>query len=237
MRSLRKRSGPPGPRNRHRYDRHGMRPRRLAALAMPIVVLAASQVGHLVASELRQGPGALAPDSSGAHAYVPALTSVALGLAGAAVLAALLVVAAARVAWSSRAARPGGRGRPGRVRRVSALDLSAVLFALQLAVFLGQETLEATARGASPPDATSLLLWGCLGQLPVALLAGLVLSWVGARFESAVERLLASAGQPLDQRPALPASPVRPPNRPSGGARRPAGAVSQRGPPTLLRPA
>lgn len=200
---------------------------------MPIVVLAASQVGHLAASELRQGPYALAPDSSGAHAYVPALTTVALGAAGAALLAALLVVAAARVAWSSCGARSAG----GRVRRIPALDLAAVLFALQFAVFLGQETLEAAARGGPLPDATSLLLWGCLGQLPVALLAGLVLSWVGARFEAAVERLLASAGQPLAPRPTVPASRGRAPARPRERAWCRAGAVSQRGPPTLLSPA
>jgi hypothetical protein len=207
-----------------------MRPRRLAALAMPIVVLAASQVGHLLASELRHGPRALGPDSSGAHAYVPALTTVALGAAGGAVLAALLVVAAARMPWS-------GRSVPGRVRRVSALDLSAALFALQLAIFLGQETVEAVAGGSAPPDGTSLLLWGCLGQLPVALVAGVVLSWVGGRFEVAVERLLASAGQPLAPRSVQPAAPAWPPGRPRPRPRRPAGAVSQRGPPVLLRPA
>ena len=195
---------------------------------MPIVVLAASQVGHLLVSQLRQGPNALALDRSGAHAYVPALTTLALGAAGAVLLAALLVVAAARVAWSSRSA--------GRMRRVSALDLSATLFALQLAIFLGQETLEAAARGEGLPDGTSLLLWGCLGQLPVALLSGIVLSWVGARFEAAVERLLASAGQPVASRPALPAAPGWRPPRPRPRARRPAGALSQRGPPMLPRP-
>src|SRR5262245_61649172 len=64
-----------------RYHRGGMRTRRFTGPALPIVVLAASQVGHLLASELRAGP------RTGAHAYVPALTTVVLGIAGAVALA------------------------------------------------------------------------------------------------------------------------------------------------------
>lgn len=198
---------------------------------MPIVVLAASQVGHLLSAELRQGPRALAPVGTGAHSYVPALTTLALGAAGAAVLAAVLVVAAAQVASASSAAA-------GRRHRVSVLDLAAALFALQLALFLVQETLEAAAWGTPLPDIGALLLWGCLGQLPVAVLAALAMSWLGSRFEAAVDELAAAAGQPLASRPALTEAHQGPPAHAAPPARRFIGAVSQRGPPRkLLGPA
>jgi hypothetical protein len=72
---------------------------------MAIVVLAASQVGHLLTSELRYGPRALALAGTGVHAYLPALVTVELGACGAAALAALMVLAAAR------AVRTGGPPR------------------------------------------------------------------------------------------------------------------------------
>jgi len=202
--------------------RHGMRPRRFTGPALPIIVLAASQVGHLLASELRAGP------RTGAHGYVPALTTVALGIAGATVLAGVLAVAAAHVARTGpRAALlPGSRPR--------LLDVSAVLFALQFALFLAQETLEAAACGAALPDIAGLLLWGCLGQLPVALVAALAVRWLGARFDAAAEELSAAAGRALTPRPALAPAPAAPAARPARRPRPLVAAISQRGPPALL---
>jgi len=207
-----------------------MRPRRLAGLATPIVVLAASQVGHLLAWELRQGPRALALDRSGAHGYVPGLMTVALGAAGALCLAALLLVAGARAA---------GAGRPRAIagqRRAPSLERPAVLFALQLAVFLLQEILEAAVGGRAMPSAVDLLLWGSLGQLPAAFLAALVLSWAGPRVEAAVAELADAAGRPL-----MPPRPARSPRvwlpaQPDLRPRPTAPAVRQRGPPALPRP-
>src|SRR2546430_1215068 len=140
-----------------------MRPRRLAATATPIAVLAASQVGHLLASELRQGPRGLAPADAGAHAYVITLTTVALGAAGGAVLAVLLLAAAARAARALAGHQPAPRPRRG-----SVLDLTAALFVLQLAIFLGQETIEAAATGSPPPAARHLLRSGSLRDVPAA---------------------------------------------------------------------
>jgi hypothetical protein len=198
---------------------------------MPIGALAAGQLGHLVASELRRGPRALGAAGTGAHAYVPTLATVVFGVAGGLALAALLILAAARAgsAWA------GGRPPPG-PRRSSVLDLAAALFVLQLAIFLGQETIEAAATGSPLRDAGDLLLWGCLGQLPVALVAALALSWLFARLEEAVEELAAVAGRPLAPRgaePSVRAWPSRPAALRPGTA---AGASSQRGPPPLLPP-
>jgi hypothetical protein len=198
-------------------------------VATSIGVLAASQVGHLLASELRQGPRALVPANAGAHAYAPTLTTVVLGITGGFVLAALLIVAAAR---AGRARPAPGAPRP---RRSSVLDLVAVLFVLQLAIFLGQETIEAAAGGLPLRDAGDLVLWGCLGQLPVAFVAGLVLSPLTARLEAAVEELAGAAGQPLAPRAVVAAVQALAPARAALRPGSPAGASSQRGPPSLPR--
>jgi len=202
-----------------------MRPPRLAALAMPVAVLAASQAGHLLALELRQGPRAGAPAGPGVHAYVPALATLALGAGGALVLAALLVMAWARVTWAGRGRLP----RPARRGRV--LDLAAALFALQLAIFVVQETLEAAAGHRPLLGAADLMLWGSAGQLPVALAAALVLSWLGARFEAALVDLADAAGRALTARPAEPAVRLWLPTRRPLVVATASHPVSERGPP------
>jgi hypothetical protein len=198
---------------------------------MAIVVLAASQVGHLLTTELRHGPRALSLAGTGVHAYLPALLTVALGAGGAAVLAALMVVAAAR------AVRTGGRASIVRPARASLLDLAAALFAVQLATYLVQETVEAAAGGAGMPSPGDLVLWGSAGQLPVAVLAALVLRWLTTSVEAAVTELAAAVGQPLAARPAI--APVR--NWTAAGRAlrcRPADRTATgRGPPSLLCPA
>jgi hypothetical protein len=201
--------------------RDGMRPRRFTGPALPIVVLAASQVGHLLASELRTGP------RTAAHAYVPALTTIVLGVAGAAVLAGVLAVAAASVA------RTGARAAIVPRRRPALLDVSAILFAIQFALFLAQETVEAAVAGAAQPDVAGLLLWGSLGQLPVAVLAALAVRWLGARFDAAADELAAAAGRALATRPAIAPASSAPPPRPSRRPRLLVAATTQRGPPHL----
>lgn len=175
-------------------------------MALPLLVLAASQLGHLVASELRQGPRALAPDGSGMHWYFPTLAALALGAAGGALVAAALVVAAAR------ALRAGPR--QDAVRRPPVLELAALMLALQLCVYAVQETLERTVLGASTLTFGELLLWGGLGQLPVALISAAGLSWLLARFEVAVQDLAAPPlPRPLTCPPAATPAPraARPP--------------------------
>ena len=213
-----------------------MRPRRVALIALPLAVLAASQAGHLLAWQLRQGPQALPVVGSGVHGYVVALTTVTLGMAGVAVLAALCVIGVARVARLGRAAIPTAPAL--QLRRIPVLDAIAFLFVLQLAVYLGQETVEAVWAGSSRPGFADLLLWGSLGQVPAALVAGAALSWLSIQFEAAVEELLnPGAALPLSPRPAV--------TLPGVGMRRaplilpiqvPGGAFSERGPPLPLRP-
>ena len=139
--------------------------------------LLGSQAGHLLAYQLRFGAAAQQLQSSGAHAYFPTTVRAALGLAAALVLAAIFVIGLARML--------GGR----RVQCGSApayLRLVAVLYTIQLASFAAQEGGEAMVAGIRVDSAAHLLLWGTLGQLPVALVAAAGLRWLLARFESAV---------------------------------------------------
>ena len=198
---------------------------------MAIVLLAASQAGHLLATELRRGPRGLAAlDGSGVHAYVPAVASVLLGAGGAVALTGLLIVAAAR------AVRNGGPKTIVRPERGSLLDVAAGLFAAQLAVYLVQETIEALASGAGLPS-PGLVLWGCAGQVPVALVAALALRWLTSSVETAVAELEATAGRPLAARHVLVPAASGPAAPPPLRCRTAGSAVSGRGPPALLCPA
>jgi hypothetical protein len=76
--------------------------------------------------------------------------------------------------------------------------LLAPLFTIQLACFAAQETVEAMAGGGHLASVPALLLWGTLGQLPVAIVATLALRWLGARVRPAIVAIAArlpSAGQ------------------------------------------
>jgi hypothetical protein len=150
------------------------------ALAVLGVGLLGSQAGHLLAYQVRFGAAAQQLQASGAHAYFPTLVRAGLGLAAAGLLGVLIVVGLARVL--------GGRS----MRRSSAppyLRLAAVLFSIQLVSFAGQEVGEALAAGLPVDSAADLLLWGTLGQLPVALAAAGGLRWLLARFEAAVAQI------------------------------------------------
>lgn len=195
-------------------------------LAMPLV-LAASQVGHLLATELRQGPHSLTPGSSGAHAYIPMLLAMVLGTAGAVVMTALMLVAAAR-------ARRAGHHVATPAHRGSLLDFTAALFAAQLAIFLVQETVEFLVAGGPTPTVAGLVLWGTIGQLPAAALAAPLMRALLGRVESAVDDL-AAAPQPIASRPAL--TPVQPAFTPASSyprSRFGVRACGQRAPPHPL---
>jgi hypothetical protein len=144
--------------------------------------VAGSQLGHLLVYALRLGPEGLTASGSGAHGYFPALATALAGIGGGAFLVVLVVLGAARIV----AAR-GGSARV--VERPPILDLLAVIFAAQLCVFAGQETAEALLTGRPAPSAADLLLWGTLGQLPIAALAALGLSWLTASFRRALDDL------------------------------------------------
>jgi hypothetical protein len=148
-------------------------------LAIGLAVIA-SQAGHLLAYQLRFGAAAQQIQSSGAHVYFPGLVRASLGVAAALVLTGVFVVGLARLL----------RGRS--IRPDSAppfLRLLAAMFTMQLAWFAGQEVVEALVAGAPVASAADLLLWGTLGQLPVALVAAAGLRWLLARVEAAITEI------------------------------------------------
>jgi hypothetical protein len=198
-----------------------------AWLAVGFAILAA-QAGHLLAYQLRFGVAAQQLQSSGAHLYFPGLVRASLGIAATLILSAVFVVGLARM-LSGRPIRPG--------TTPPLLRLLAAMFTMQLAWFAGQEVVEALIAGAPVSSVADLLLWGTLGQLPVAILTAAGLRWLLARFEAAVTEIriaLASIPSRLVS-PAL-AIPVR--RHPTSGSifKSVAGAsLAKRGPPSFLR--
>ena len=149
---------------------------RLALLVLAAGLLG-SQAGHLLAYELRFGASATQLQSSGAHWYFPALAKTGLGLVAFALLAGLLLVGVARVI----AGKPiSGAPAPSLVR------LLAAVYTLQLALFATQETAEALLGGSRAASAPLLLMWGAVGQLPVAITASLALRWLLVRVGPAI---------------------------------------------------
>jgi hypothetical protein len=99
----------------------------------------------------------------------------ALGL-----IAGLLMIGFARVVAGRRIERESA---PSFIR------LLAVMYTIQLAFFAGQETTEALLKGAPASSAAVLLLWGTVGQLPVAAVGALALRWLLARLGPALALL------------------------------------------------
>jgi hypothetical protein len=157
--------------------------RRRHALAVLGVGLAGSQAGHLLTFQLLFGSAAQHLQSSGAHAYFPLLAKTALGVTAAAFLTGMFVIGLARVL--------SGQSLVAVASQKSFIQLVAILFTVQLACFITQEIAEAAIAGTRVASAPYLLLWGTLGQLPVAAVAAVGLRWLWTRFESAAERLRA----------------------------------------------
>jgi hypothetical protein len=200
-----------------------------AWLAVLGVAMLGSQAGHLLAYQVRFGAAATQMQSSGAHAYFPGVVRTSLGVIAALLLAGLFVVGLART-LSGRSIRPGSAP--------NLLRLVAVLYTLQLAWFAGQEAGEELLAGLPVDSVAHLLLWGTLGQLPVAVIAAVSLRWLLARFESAVTEIrVALAALPKPNLPpiAIAASVWVHGNR--ALALRPAASasVAKRGPPSALR--
>jgi hypothetical protein len=154
---------------------------RRALLLVGGVGVVASQAGHLLAYSLRFGAAAQQIQSSGAHEYFPALAKTGLGFLAIAVVVGLLVIGLARL-------------MAGRLETDSApsyLRLLAALYTLQLAVFAGQETAEAAIAGVPASSVEVLVLWGTVGQLPVAGVAALALRWLMAKLRPALSRVFA----------------------------------------------
>ncbi len=200
-----------------------------AWLAVLGVAVLGSQAGHLLAYQARFGVAATQLQSSGAHAYFPGVVRTSLGVIAALVLAGLFVVGLARI-LSGRSIRPGSAP--------NLLRLVAVLYTLQLACFAGQEVGEALLAGTPVDSVAHLLLWGTLGQLPVAVIAAASLRWLLARFESAITEIrvaLAALPKPLSA-PIAIAVPVWGHDNGALMLRSVAGAsLAKRGPPSSLR--
>ena len=156
--------------------------------------LLGSQAGHLLAYQVRFGAAAQQLQSSGAHTYFPTAARGALGVAAALVLAAVFVAGLARL-LGGRPIQPGSAP--------SYLRLVAILYTVQLVCFGTQEVGESLAAGLRVDSATHLLLWGTLGQLPVALVAAAGLRWLLARFEKAVAQIQVALAAPPQQLPPL----------------------------------
>lgn len=142
-----------------------------------VVGVLGSQAGHLVAYQVRFGAAAQQLQSSGAHAYFPGVVRSSLGVAAAIVLTGMFAIGLARI-LSGRPIRHGSG--PNYLRLV------AVLYTVQLATFAGQEVVESLLAGAPVASAAQLLLFGTLGQLPVAVIAAAGLRWLLIRFDSAI---------------------------------------------------
>jgi hypothetical protein len=163
--------------------------------ALLAVALLGAQAGHLLTYQVRFAGAAGQLQGSGAHSYFPVLAKTLAGGAGACLLGCLLVIGLARVVGRRRVAPAP-----------SLLRLLAALFTLQLAIFAGQEVLEARLAGAATGGGLDLVLWGTIGQLPAAAAGALALRWLAARFEPAVAELkaiFASPVRPWNPMPAL----------------------------------
>jgi hypothetical protein len=194
-------------------------------LAVGVSVLAA-QAGHLIAYQLHFGAAAQQIQSTGAHLYLPGLVRTSLGIAAVLILSAAFVVGLARIL----------RGRS--IRHDSTpplLRLFAAMFTIQLAWFAGQEVVEALVAGTPTASVADLLLWGTLGQLPVAVVAAAGLRWLLARFEAAITEIrigLATVPTPLFS-PALAMPILRDTERAPILKSVASASLAKRGPPSL----
>jgi hypothetical protein len=129
-------------------------------------------------------------------------------------------------------------GRPVVVtsRGPSYVSLLALLFTIQLACFIAQETIESLAAGEAVPSALNLIFLGSAGQLPVAMLAALALKWLAIRVSAALLTLRAelvvrlSAAAPILQ--LIPLPKLAPVSALAGSCPT---VYIKRGPPAILR--
>ena len=188
-----------------------------------------SQLGHLLVYQLQFGSAAQTMQSTGSHAYFPALVKTSAGLAAAVLLTSLLLIGGSKILARGPIATTASS--PSFVRML------ALLFTAQLVTFGLQESLESLVANTAVAPAPHILLLGAVGQLPVAILGALALKWLLIRFESAVTaiRIALSSTRPC----AEPTAPTLMAWRcasqdlvlqPSAGP-----SLAKRGPPSSLR--
>jgi hypothetical protein len=201
---------------------------RRTAFAVLGLGLLGSQAGHLVAYQIRFGAAARVIQSSGAHAYFPVVAKTAVGAAAAALIGALLLVGLARISSGRRLSSASGP---------SYVSLLAVLFSIQLAAFVAQEIAEALIASSSMGSAPDLMLWGTLGQLPIAAIGALAFRWLSARVEAAAGliRGVVNATVTLRPSPLLPIPVYAASDQALLTAHSAGSSLAKRGPPTSLR--
>jgi hypothetical protein len=201
---------------------------RRAAFAVLGLGLLGSQAGHLVAYQIRFGAAAQVIQSSGAHAYFPVVAKTAIGAAAATLIGVLLLIGLARIASGRRISSSSGP---------SYVSLLAVLFSIQLAAFVAQEVAEALIAGSTVRAAPDLMLWGTLGQLPIAAIGALAFRWLSARVEAAVGLIRDVVNVTVALRPAplVPIPVYTASDQALLTARSAGSSPAKRGPPTSLR--
>ena len=192
------------------------------------LALAGSQAGHLLSYQVHFGAAAQQVQSTRAHVYFPLLARTSLGVVATVLLASIFFIGLARML--------AGRSLVRTPSTTTFMGLLAALFTIQLLCFAGQEIGEALIAHAPLASPADLLLWGALGQLPIAIVSATALGWILARFEAAVDKIrcVIAVRQPA---PVPIAVAVRVWAQPDGTflLSRVAGAsLSKRGPPSSI---
>ncbi len=143
-----------------------------------------SQPGHALGYLVEYGSRSFALESQGVHAYFPTAINLSFEL-----LATIGVVTGA-VLGLGRLAVGKALGLESE-RRVRAVDLILVLAIVQVNAFMFQELTETLAAHAALDTQWLLatLVGAVCGQLPVAVAAGLLLSYCAVRLRVAIQAL------------------------------------------------
>jgi len=169
---------------------HNVNTRYLVGAA--VLGLLLSQLGHTLAFLTQFGFHGLTLESTGVHAYYPAIGSISAAAVGLAGLVVLLIVGLARLL----------RGRSSELvkgSRTPFLQLLAVLITVQLTVYLAQEVTEdiVSGDGVTVGSIVGILAWGTVGQGPLAILAAAALCWCSVRLSAALIALRSNPARRL----------------------------------------
>lgn len=146
--------------------------------------LVLSQPGHALGYFAAYGWRSLAIQSHGIHAYFPTAIHFSVGLLVTLLLAAAALLGLGRLAVGSALGLK-------RDRAASPVELIFVLVIVQFNAYFLQELTEALAAHQFVDGAWLLTaLWiGLVGQLPIAILAALLLAWCSVRLRAAITAL------------------------------------------------
>jgi hypothetical protein len=153
-------------------------------LAAALIGLPLSELGHVAVYLARYGEAGLTLQTQGIHGYFPQLLGLSVSLMGALLLAALVFGGLGRVALSRGMGLNPRSGQPP-------LAMFVVAAAVQLAVYVLQETVETLLIGRSLDVwwLVQMLAWGMAGQVPIAMLAAVGMTWLSIRFDAGVSTL------------------------------------------------